>query len=379
MRSSRAWCVALVAVLVSAALALQPAVAQFRAAAAGYRYEFPRDYFSHPDYQTEWWYYTGNLTAADGHAYGFELTFFRVGVNRPPANAAAVLVADWAVNDIYMAHLALSDLDGRHFYHRERLNRAGVGTAGIDASTGRIWNGNWQVAIHSKGETQQLDAVSEDFALHFQMASQKAPVIHGIDGVSQKSAEAGHGSQYISLTRLAVNGTIDVGGAAVNVSGVAWMDHEFFTEQLDQNQTGWDWLSVQLEDNTELMLYRIRRADGTIDPFSSGTYIDASGKPTHLRLEDFEFAASGAQWTSPASKATYPIHWTVRVKPLGLTLDVSTPLVSQEIFSGSPIVPSYWEGAVRVKGDRGGVAVKGVGYLELTGYDKPFRVTSSGK
>ena len=235
------------------------------------------------------------------------------------------------------------------------------------------------MAIRGKGETQQLDAVSEDFALHFQMASQKPPVIHGVDGVSQKSAEAGHGSQYISLTRLAVTGAIELQGNATNVSGVAWMDHEFFTEQLDKNQTGWDWLSVQLEDNTELMLYRIRRADGTVDLFSSGTYIDAAGKPTHLELADFDFEPSGAQWTSERTKATYPIHWTVRVRSLGLVLDVTTPLASQEIFSGSPIVPSYWEGAVRLKGERGGVAVKGVGYLELTGYDKPFRVTSSGK
>jgi predicted secreted hydrolase len=378
MRSSFSALSAVIALLVSAALALQPAVAQFRAAAAGYKYEFPRDHFNHPDYQTEWWYYTGNLASADGHAYGFELTFFRVGVKRP-TDGAAVASADFAVNDIYMAHLALSDLDGRRFYHRERLNRAGVGTAGIDASAGRIWNGNWQVAIRGKGETQQLDAVTEEFALHFQMASQKAPVIHGVDGVSQKSAETGHGSQYISLTRLAITGAIDVGGTATKVSGVAWMDHEFFTEQLDKNQTGWDWLSVQLEDNTELMLYRIRRADGTIDPFSSGTYVDATGKATHLALGDFDFVASGTQWTSPATKATYPIHWTVRVKPLGLTLDVKTPLEEQEIFSGSPIVPSYWEGAVRLSGDRGGSAVKGVGYLELTGYDKPFRVTSSGK
>src|SRR6201996_5795291 len=173
MRSSALdWLAALVCVV---ALAFAPALAmqsaQFRAASAGYKYEFPRDFFSHPDYQTEWWYYTGNLTARDGHAYGFELTFFRVGVNRPASGAATTAaVADWAVNDIYMAHLALSDLDGGHFYHRERLNRAGTGVAGIDASAGRIWNGNWQVAIHGKGEAQQLDAVSEDFALHFQMA-----------------------------------------------------------------------------------------------------------------------------------------------------------------------------------------------------------------
>jgi predicted secreted hydrolase len=366
MRSSRT---SLLTVCIAVALAFQPSLAQFRPAAPGYRYEFPRDYFNHPDFQTEWWYYTGNLTAANGRAYGFELTFFRVGVNRdktPPS--------DWAVNDLYMAHLALSDIDGGHFYHRERLNRAGVGIAGVNGDAGRIWNGNWQIQF--RGGEQQLDAISDNFSLHFQLASQKPPVIHGVDGVSQKSAGAGRASHYISLTRLAVSGTVDLAGAATAVTGVAWMDHEFFTEQLEENQTGWDWLSVQLDDNTELMLYRIRRSDGSVDPYSSGTYIDASGKATHIALSDFNFAPSGETWTSPSSKATYPIHWKVSVRSLRLSLDVATPLKSQEIFSGSPIIPSYWEGAVRLTGDRGGVPVKGVGYLELTGYDKPFHVTA---
>jgi predicted secreted hydrolase len=355
---------------VALAPVLHPSVQQFRSASAGYHYEFPRDFFNHPDFQTEWWYYTGNLTAADGHAYGFELTFFRVGVNRektPPS--------DWAVNDIYMAHLALSDIGAQRFYHRERLNRAGAGIAGIDATSGRIWNGNWQVILHGdNGGTQKLDAVSDAFALHFDLTSRKPPVIHGMDGVSQKAEGAGHASQYISLTRLAVTGTIDIQGARANVTGLAWMDHEFFTEQLGDNQVGWDWLSVQLDDNTELMLYRIRHKDGSVDPFSSGTYIDANGKPTHLALSDFDFIATPSDtWTSAESKATYPIHWKVSVRPLQLTFDVSTPLKQQEIFSGSPIIPSYWEGAVRITGDRAGAPVKGVGYLELTGYDKPFR------
>jgi predicted secreted hydrolase len=355
---------------VALAPVLHPSVQQFRSASAGYHYEFPRDFFNHPDFQTEWWYYTGNLTAADGHAYGFELTFFRVGVNRektPPS--------DWAVNDIYMAHLALSDIGAQRFYHRERLNRAGAGIAGIDATSGRIWNGNWQVILHGdNGGTQKLDAVSDAFALHFDLTSRKPPVIHGMDGVSQKAEGAGHASQYISLTRLAVTGTIDIQGARANVTGLAWMDHEFFTEQLGDNQVGWDWLSVQLDDNTELMLYRIRHKDGSVDPFSSGTYIDANGKPTHLALSDFDFIATPSDtWTSAESKATYPIHWKVSVRPLQLTFDVSTPLKQQEIFSGSPIIPSYWEGAVRITGDRAGAPVKGAGYLELTGYDKPFR------
>jgi predicted secreted hydrolase len=357
-----------VAYLIACVFALAPTLAQFRSAAPGYRYEFPRDFFNHPDFQTEWWYYTGNLTAADGHAYGFELTFFRVGVNR-----ANTTPSDWAVNDIYMAHLALSDIGAQRFYHRERLNRAGAGIAGINAGDGRIWNGNWQVVTRDGGDAQKLDAVSDAFSLHFDLASQKPPVIHGIDGVSQKTAGAGHASHYISLTRLAVTGTIDVGDASAKVTGLAWMDHEFFTEQLGENQIGWDWLSVQLDDNTELMLYRIRRRDGALDPFSSGTYIDGSGKPTHLALGDFDFVAASDTWTSSETKATYPIQWKVVVRPLKLSFDVTTPLKSQEIFSGSPIIPSYWEGAVRVAGTRDGAPVKGAGYLELTGYDKPFR------
>jgi predicted secreted hydrolase len=358
-----------VSLVVCVALAMQPALAHFRNASAGYRYEFPRDYFNHPDYQTEWWYYTGNLTGTNGHAYGFELTFFRVGVNREK-----IATADWAVNDIYMGHLALSDINGGHFYHRERLNRAGPGIAGVNAETGRIWNGNWQIQF--RDGAQDLAAITDNFALQFHLTSKKPPVIHGIDGVSRKSASPGKASQYISLTRLAVTGSLELDGATSPVTGVAWMDHEFFTEQLDDDQTGWDWLSVQLDDGTELMLYRIRRKDGTIDPFSSGTYIDVNGKATHLALSDFAFEPAGDTWTSPNSKATYPVHWKVSIKPLHLELDVATPLKTQELFSGSPIIPSYWEGAVRFSGSRAGTSVKGVGYLELTGYDKPFHVTS---
>ena len=184
--------------------------------------------------------------------FGFELTFFRQGVNRD-----ATKTNSWDVRDLYLAHLALSDLDGGHFYHTERTNRAGPGIAGVSAKDARIWNGNWQ--IQWNGDQQTLQAIDPRFDLRFTLKSEKPPVIQGENGISQKAAGAGHASHYISLTRLATNGTITLGGKSIEVTGLAWMDHEFFTHQLERDQIGWDWFSVQLDDNTELMLFRIRR------------------------------------------------------------------------------------------------------------------------
>src|SRR5271157_4187077 len=160
-----------------------PVVAQYEAALPGYRYEFPRDHFNHPGYRTEWWYYTGNLKSADGHRFGFEMTFFRQGVSRDRAKTS-----DWDVQDIYLAHLALSDLSGR-FYHRERVNRAGPGLAGASEPLAKVWNGNWQVVWAN--DRQQMQAVADNFALRLAMTSRKPPVIHGKNGVSQKASGAG--------------------------------------------------------------------------------------------------------------------------------------------------------------------------------------------
>ncbi len=376
MKSSGIACLALALLL-----ALQPVVAfatqaagepQYSVALPGYRYEFPRDHFDHPEYQTEWWYYTGNVKSTDGRRFGFELTFFRQGVNRDAAKAGA-----WDVRDLYLAHLALSDLDGEHFYHTERTNRAGPGIAGVSSNEGRIWNGNWQ--IQWNGDEQTLRAVDSRFELRLSLRSEKPPVIQGQDGVSQKGAGAGHASHYISLTHLATSGAIALNGKTFQVAGLAWMDHEFFTHQLESDQIGWDWFSVQLVDNTELMLFRIRRKDGTIDPFSAATFVDAQGKSTHLRSTEFSLQPSGATWTSAITKATYPVHWKVAVPKLGLDLDVKTQLASQELTGGSSngtLTPSYWEGAVTYDGTRAGAKIQGVGYLEMTGYDRPFEMGS---
>jgi predicted secreted hydrolase len=349
-------------------LMLTPFAAQYRTAIPGYRFEFPRDYFNHPDFQTEWWYYTGNLKSSSGRRYGFELTFFRQAVSRDPAQSST-----WDVRDLFLGHLALSDLDGQHFYHAERINRAGPGIAGVSESDARIWNGNWQVQW--EGSDQKLQAIDPRFQLHLTLHPEKPPVIHGENGVSQKSEVVGHGSYYFSLTRISASGSLEVNGESFGVKGLAWTDHEFFTQQLESDQVGWDWLSLQLDDNTELMLFRIRRKDGSLDPFSAGTYVDAQGKSTHLRANDFVLQPLSDTWTSPTTSAVYPIAWKIVIPKLGVELEAHTPLPEQELAGNASFVPAYWEGAIRLTGHRGKLPLNGVGYLEMTGYDHPVELS----
>jgi predicted secreted hydrolase len=340
------------------------ATAQYKAALPGYRYEFPRDHFNHPDFQTEWWYYTGNVKSADGHRFGFELTFFRQGVDRNSRNDGA-----WEVRDLYLAHIALSDLDGGRFLYAERTNRAGPGIAGISEADRRIWNGNWQIAW--QGDEQILRAVDEHFAFQFTLHPTKPPVIHGENGVSQKAPALGRASHYISSTRLDTAGKIQSAGKTIEVTGSTWMDHEFFTHQLEADQIGWEWFSIQLQDNTELMLFHIRRKDGAIDTHSAGTFIDSGGAAMHLRTEDFVLEPAGSTWTSPETRAVYPVLWKISVPKVGLALKCSTLLPSQELVS-SGLVPAYWEGAVSLTGRKSGSPIGGTGYLEMTGYDHPI-------
>jgi predicted secreted hydrolase len=355
------------ACLSAALFLLQPLAVPYRTALPGYRYEFPRDHFNHPDFQTEWWYYTGNLRSGEGHRFGFELTFFRQAINRDPAKAGA-----WDVKDIYLAHLALSDLDGGKYFHSERTNRSGPGIAGANESLGRIWNGNWQIQWH--GSDQELNAINQRFQLHLTFHPEKAPVIHGENGVSQKAEGPGRASHYISLTRLATSGAIELSNRKMEVTGTSWMDHEFFTHQLEADQIGWDWLSLQFDDHTEVMLFHIRRKDGSIDPHSAGTYVDANGKTTHLRSSGFSLEPAGDKWTSPLTGAAYPIHWKIVIPKLAIELEARTPLASQELTSNTKLAPNYWEGAMVFTGRRNSQPLSGLGYLEMTGYDRPVQV-----
>jgi predicted secreted hydrolase len=341
---------------------LLSAAAPYRLALPGYPFEFPRDHFNHPDFQTEWWYYTGNLRAADGHRFGFELTFFRRAVARNPAD-----FSPWKLDDVYVAHLALSDITGQRFYHASRLNRPGPGFAGAALRDALVWNGNWSARWTLPppagfSTVQSLRAFDADFSFNLGIESRKPPVIHGKRGVSQKAPGKGHASHYISFTRLDTNGVIEVGGKSYAVRGAAWMDHEFFTHQLDRGQAGWDWFSLQFDDNTELMLFRLRRKDGAIDPFSAGTFVDARGAARHLDQGDFSLEP-GRTWKSEKTGAVYPLAWKIAVPSLSLRLDVTTPLDQQELTPQGGYTPVYWEGAVDVGGSR-----RGSGYLEMTGY-----------
>jgi predicted secreted hydrolase len=342
--------------------ALQPELTQFKNALPGYHYEFPRDYFNHPEYQTEWWYYTGNLQSAEGHRFGFELTFFREGVSRQPATASP-----WDVRDLYLAHFAVSDLDGKKFLHTERSNRAGPGIAGADVALQKVWNGNWSV-VWTNGK-EKLTALTDNFAVQLSLQSQKPPVIHGANGISQKAVGAGRASHYFSQTRLQATGTVEIATAKYKVSGQAWMDHEFFTHQLDENQAGWDWLSVQLDDDTELMLFRVRRKDGSVDPFSAGSFVDVQGLSTNLTAGDFQLTPTDESWTSPKTGARYPIGWKISVPSMGIALAAATSLPSQELTGNSNIAPNYWEGAMTFAGTKHSSSIRGSGYLEMTGYD----------
>jgi predicted secreted hydrolase len=338
----------------------------YKIAQPGYSFAFPRDYFNHEDYQTEWWYYTGNVKSADGHRFGFELTFFRQGVSRADSSQP------WFVQDLWMAHIALSDITGQHFYSEERLNRAGPGLAGVETQTALVWNGNWQAHISEQGE--ELRGVADKFGITLQLKPLKQPVIQGQNGVSQKAQGAGHASHYFSLTRLLTTGSIALDGKTYQVEGTSWMDHEFFTGSMAETEAGWDWLSVQLGDGTDLMLYRLRHKDGTIDPYSSGSYVDGSGKSQFLSAGDFAMTPAieaADSWSSSATKATYPVRWHVSIPHLKLELDVTTPLRGQEL--ASKFGTSYWEGAIDAKGVRDQSTLSGVGYLEMTGYAETGR------
>jgi predicted secreted hydrolase len=355
------------------ALLLPAWAVQWQLALPGYHYQFPRDHFSHPDYQTEWWYYTGNLRAADGHRFGFELTFFRRALDIPKGLASSSDVT-WRPDQIYLAHLALSDIDGREFYHTERLNRAGPGLAGVDSGQHRYWNGNWQVRwIPTLTGAQELQAVCRRFTLQLDLTPEKPVVIHGENGVSQKGPELGRASHYISFTRLRATGQLLRNGASVNLTGLAWMDHEFFTEQLNATDAGWDWFAIQLQNNEEVMLYRLRKKSGQADSYSSGTYVDAHGEAHFLDGSQFSLSP-GAEWQSPNSGARYPLAWEISIPSLDLQLSQRTPLKNQELFSKDQSFPSYWEGAVTYSGHMHGQPVSGVGYLEMTGYDKALQL-----
>lgn len=325
---------------------------------------FPADFGPHPNYQTEWWYYTGNLETADGRHFGYELTFFRSALL--PADQAPERTSNWAANQIYMAHFTLTDVEGETFQAFERFARGSAGLAGAQADPYQVWLEDWRV--EQTGEnTYRLTAANEAIELDLELHDAKGPILQGIDGYSQKGPEPGNASYYYSETRLETEGQIEVGNETFAVSGLSWKDHEYSTAVLSAGQVGWDWFSIQLDDGYELMLYQIRQADGSVDPFSSGTLIAPDGSTQPLSLADFVITPQSS-WHSPHSGADYPMGWHISIPSYDLELDLDAYLEDQELN----LTVIYWEGAVQISGSHDGRLVRGVGYVEMTGYAEPF-------
>ncbi len=322
--------------------------------------EFPADHGPHVDYQTEWWYYTGNLVADGGQRFGYQLTFFRRALTPPPLRTERESV--WAADQVYLAHFALTDVAGRHFQAFERFSRGAAGLAGAQPAPYHVWLEDWQVEEVEPGVTR-MRATQEGLALDLVLTDRKGPILQGDRGYSPKGPQPGNASYYYSLTRLDTSGTVQVADAVYSVSGLSWMDHEWSTSGLAADQVGWDWFSIQVNDGSELMVFQLRKEDGSIDPFSSGTFIAADGSTRHLSRDEFEIRIQD-RWRSPHTEATYPARWTIIVPAVGLVLEIEPHLADQELT----VSYSYWEGAVRVVGERAGQAISGNGYVEMTGY-----------
>ncbi len=354
---------------VETATATPPSHHHFRLATPGYRFQFPQDHGSHDAFRTEWWYYTGHLVSEEGRRFGFQLTFFRRGMDDEATRSNP---SRWAVRNLYLAHFAVSDVDKGRFQFVEKVSRAALGKAGAETGRLHVWIDQWTAkSITPDHGEHHLQASSAEVSIDLTLKSLKPLVIHGHDGVSSKGNRHGQASHYYSFTRMKTEGTVSIGGQRFKVTGTSWMDHEFGSADLSEDLVGWDWFSLQLSDGSELMCYLLRRADGTAHSASSGTFLPNNGKPVHLSAREIQTQVFD-YWTSAKSGTRYPSRWQLSAPTLGLSLTLQPLLADQELITATSTNITYWEGAVRVAGMRAGSPVSGQGYVELTGYGKRF-------
>jgi predicted secreted hydrolase len=342
------------------ARALGAAPEGFARASAARTFHFPDDHGPHPRYRSEWWYYTGDLATADGRRFAFQLTFFRFALTpSAPRRASA-----WASNQVYMAHFTVSDVARRRFHAAERFSRAALGLAGARAAPFRVWLQSWQAGAEGEGfYPQKLGAADGGYAIDLRLDEDKPVVLNGDAGLSRKSAAAGNASYYYSIPRSAVVGSVTTPEGVWPVRGAAWFDREWSTSALGPGQVGWDWFAVRLSDRRDLMIYRLRRADGSADPHSAGTLVEADGSARALAGGDFVIDEL-SHWQSPRDGARYPALWRLRVPSAAIDVKVTPEIADQEL----DLSFRYWEGACRVTGTSAGAPVGGHAHVELTGY-----------
>ena len=327
---------------------------------------FPADHAAHPSYRTEWWYFTGHLVSSTGRRFGFQLTFFRWAFKPPgPQPATTQVKSNWVANNVYMAHFAVTDVESETFHSDERLARAAAGLAGVTHPPFRLWTDDWSVTSSSAELFPlQLNASTPEAALSLRLSAGKARVDQGDEGFSRKSAATGNASYYYSYTRLPAAGELRLGDEVLDVGGAVWMDREWSTSSLGPEQVGWDWFAVQLDDGRDIMFYRLRRRDGSVDVHSAGVVVEADGSTRRLSSSDV-IATPLAFWSNEEASARYPIRWRLTVVPLDLNLEVEALLDDQE----HALSVRYWEGAARVSGvESEKQVVSGLAYVEMTGY-----------
>ena len=353
---------ALLAVTIQIADADSTSPEPWRRAIGAWTWQFPRDHGAHPDFKTEWWYFTGNLEDAQHRKFGYQLTIFRQGIQFTPAQPDS----RWAVRDLYFGHFTISDIAADKFHVAERVSRGALGEATAATDGMNVALGPWTI---QQDGSEQIHLLAHDtgMAIDFQARPAKPLILEGVGGLSRKANGVGEASYYYSYPRLATSGKLQLGDATYAVSGLSWFDHEFSTSSLGPDQAGWDWFCIQLDDKEELMLYAMRDKSGAIDPVSEGTWVKADGTTGRLPPGSYSIAKLGT-WTSPHTGAVYPSGWHVLVPGHHADLTVTPDMTDQELHLTKIGAIDYWEGACSITGNVGAAAAKGVGYTELTGY-----------
>ena len=327
------------------------------------QFRFPLDHGPHNDYATEWWYYTGNLTGEDGGAYGYQLTFFRSAL----APGETSRPSDFAAQQIYMAHFAVTSGPAAQHLSFDRFSRGAAGVAGATGSPRyEVWLDDWRAQEIGPGQMRLLaSAEGEDgaVAIDLTLTETRPPLLHGEAGYSRKGPEVGNANHYYSLVRMETGGHLEFGGVQVVVSGLSWMDHEFGTSALSQDAVGWDWFAVTLENDVVLMFAEIRTESGSSQAIFEGTLSFPAGRQLALMPDDFELTVTG-QWTSPDSGIVYPSGWRVTFPQHEIELTIEPLIDDQEM----DVAFAYYEGATVVRGTMKGEPLAGRGYVELTGY-----------
>lgn len=320
---------------------------------------FPDDHGAHPEFRNEWWYFTGNLYDEDGRRFGYQMTIFRIAISPTDFERES----EWATNQIYMAHFTVTDVESGKFYCFEKFNRGALGLAGFAEDGFRLNVEDWYISGTGDGDFPwQLYAEKDDITLSIEVNPQKGIVFQGDNGLSSKSVDGSSASYYYSVTRMETEGYIEIDGERFNVSGNSWLDREWSTSALSQDQAGWDWFSIQLDDGTDIVYFQLRYKDGSPYPYNEGLIVDAEGNTVTLGTGDIKLTVLEI-WQSPLG-GVYPVKWQAEITSLGRTFIISAVFPEQEL----DLSTRYWEGAVNIYNNENPEEAVGVGYLEMTGY-----------